>query len=209
MTDLTVNWNRARPDIACVAGVEILACLYLFTKSALKISRWIFWPKGFRNFRAKAVAFSFLLNSQPIRPRFPYCCRDSNYAKKRFFLLFEDGTTYYFEYLHHAFKMNWCEISLLSHHISNQGNKPPSADKSCQNRPIIGYTRRNELLLKNITGVSSLSPPIPPPRFFFLLTSLSTRSERLEQATNFLNAASGSRARELLYQWRNVDVIYY
>ena len=38
----------------------------------------------------------------------------------------------YFESLHHAFKTNWCMISLLSHHISNQGNEPQSVDKSCQ-----------------------------------------------------------------------------
>ena len=28
-----------------------------------------------------------------------------------------------------------CNISLLPHHISNQGNEPPSADKRCQNGP--------------------------------------------------------------------------
>ena len=36
---------------------------------------------------------------------------------------------------------NICNISLLAHYISNQGNEPPSADKRCQNRPVIGYTR--------------------------------------------------------------------
>jgi len=46
----------------------------------------------------------------------------------------------YFESLHHAFKTNWCMISLLSHHISNQGNEPQSVDKSCQNEPIKGHT---------------------------------------------------------------------
>ena len=57
----------------------------------------------------------------------------------------------YFESLHqllpHAFKIMWCIISLQAHYISNQHNEPLRADKSCQNRPIIGYTRTDELLL--------------------------------------------------------------
>lgn len=47
----------------------------------------------------------------------------------------------YLESLHHAFKTNWCMISLLLHHISSQGNEPQSVDKSCQNEPIKGHTR--------------------------------------------------------------------
>ena len=76
------GWQTA--PLTGTEHVPRLAYLHLFTKSALKISRWIFWRPGFRNFRAKAVAFSFLLNSQPIRPRFPYCCSDSNHAKNDF-----------------------------------------------------------------------------------------------------------------------------
>ena len=84
--------------------------------------------------------------------------------------------------------MNWCEISLLAHHISNQGYEPLSADKSCQNRPIIRYTilvYRDELLLKSTTGIPLLSSPTPtpPPSFFCShLFALSPRSECLEQA---------------------------
>ena len=60
-------------------------------------------------------------------------------------LFFKDdishSTCCLFESLHHVFKTNWCMNSLLSHHISNQGNEPQSVDKSCQNEPMKGHTR--------------------------------------------------------------------
>ena len=64
-----------------------------------------------------------------------------------------------------------CNISLLPHHISIQGNEPPSADKRCQNRPIIGlgctriwYTGTS--FVKSTSGVPSLSPVTHPLAFF-------------------------------------------
>ena len=75
-------------------------------------------------------------------------------------------------------------ISSLSLLISNLGNRPSNVDKSCQNKPFIGFTRiwytgriRKELLLKStIIGVPTALTPYPFPSLFFLLTSFSVCS---------------------------------
>ena len=86
--------------------------------------------------------------------------------------MFHINRVVYFESSLNTIK-NWCTcvISSLSHHISNQGNEPPSVDKGCQQKPIIGYPRiwytSTRLLLKSTTGVPLLLPPAPPPCCFF------------------------------------------
>ena len=88
-------------------------------------------------------------------------------------MIFHMNRVAYFKTLHHTLKITWCVISLLAHHISKQRNEPLGADKSCQNRPIIGYTSvwsTGTSFCLSLTGVPSLLHPL----LFFLPTSLCT-----------------------------------
>ena len=70
---------------------------------------------------------------------------------------------WYSKTLHHTLKITWCVISLLAHHISKQRNEPLGTDKSCQNRPIIGYTSvwsTGTSFCLSLTGVPSLLHPL-------------------------------------------------
>ena len=98
-------------------------------------------------------------------------------------MIFHMNRVAYFKTLHHTLKITWCVISLLAHHISKQRNEPLSADKSCQNRPIIGYTSvwsTGTSFCLSLTGL-----PTPPPPFFFCLHlfALTPRSKCLKQGT--------------------------
>ena len=78
----TRSFERLVKWIEISKYVPRLAHLFLFTQSAFKIFRWMFWQPAFRNFRTKAAAFSFLLytfnaNSSTLS----YCCSDSNCVK--------------------------------------------------------------------------------------------------------------------------------
>ena len=78
-------------------------------------------------------------------------------------MIFHMNRVAYFKTLHHTLKITWCVISLLAHHISKQRNEPLSADKSCQNRPIIGYTSvwsTGTSFCLSLTGVPSLLHPL-------------------------------------------------
>ena len=100
-------------------------------------------------------------------------------------MIFHINRVAYFKTLHHTLKITWCVISLLAHHISKQCNEPLSADKSCQNRPIIGYTSvwsTGTSFCLSVTGVPSLLQPL---LFFFCLHlfALTPQSKCLKQGT--------------------------
>ena len=78
----TRSFERRVKRIEISKYVPRLAHLFLFTKSAFKIFRWMFWQPTFRNFRTEEAAFSSLLytfnaNSSTLS----YCCSDSNCVK--------------------------------------------------------------------------------------------------------------------------------
>ena len=73
-------------------------------------------------------------------------------------------------------------ISSLSLLISNLGNRPSNVDKSCQNKPFIGFTMPESGIPEGsrksfcwkvplIIGVPTALTPYPFPSLFFLLTS--------------------------------------
>ena len=73
-------------------------------------------------------------------------------------------------------------ISSLSLLISNLGNRPSDVDKSCQNKPFIGFTMPESGIPEGsrksfcwkvplIIGVPTALTPYPFPSLFFLLTS--------------------------------------
>ena len=79
---------------------------------------------------------------------------------------------------------------LIYNLISNQGNNGPSSvHKSCQSKPIVGYTRiwytlPNTAFAKKYSRRSFALTPRPHPPLILLLTSLcAVQSERLKQAS--------------------------
>ena len=115
--------------------------------------------------------------------------RWQDHASEQFLLffrmIFHINRVAYFETLNNALKITWCVISLLAHRISKQCNEPLSADKSCQNRPIIGYTRDWSTGTSFCSKVLQAFPPYSTPSFVFCLHlfALSPRSKHLKQGT--------------------------